>query len=507
MFPGSLIIRADATAAIGHGHVMRCLALAQAWQDRGGECTFVMSNPTPEVKHRLCGEGFTVIPVAVMPGSSEDAAQLAELAHVRDASWVVVDGYQFSAEYHRTLKTAQVRLLVIDDSGHAGSYYSDLVLDQNAGAREDYYVDREPHTHLLLGSRYAMLRREFRRWREWKREIPPIARKIVVTMGGSDPGNLTLRVIQALDRLRDQGLETVIVIGGSNLHTDHLRNVVADSGGSFRIEFEPADMADLMAWADVAVSSGGSTCWEMCMLGLPAIVIDAAPNQLPLAEELDRRKIAIHMPRAGLDISELTAQIEWLLNDTEVRSSMSAKASQLVDVRGAERVVAAMKPPIMTLRPARAEDCHLLWQWATDPSVRSASFSPAPITWEHHQAWFTSKIKDPRCLILIGEDERGKPLGQFRVDFRMDREAEIDVSVSPEHRGMGWGSRLIGQCVGRVFNSTDAQRVHAFIRPENLASIRAFQDVRFAAVGTDLIKGHAAVHYLREKSQPGGKES
>src|SRR5206468_95107 len=183
MLPGTLIVRADATAAIGHGHVMRCLALAQAWQDRGGECVFAMTEPIPGIKARLCAEGFEVIPLTVMPGRSEDAAQLAELARFRDASWVVVDGYEFRAEYHRALKSAAVRLLVIDDSGHAGSYCSDLVLDQNAGTRESLYDRRAPYTELLLGSRYAMLRREFRRWPEWKREIPPIARKILIAMG------------------------------------------------------------------------------------------------------------------------------------------------------------------------------------------------------------------------------------------------------------------------------------------------------------------------------------
>ncbi|PYV77358.1 MAG: UDP-2,4-diacetamido-2,4,6-trideoxy-beta-L-altropyranose hydrolase [Acidobacteria bacterium] len=506
MFPGTLIIRADATAAIGHGHVMRCLALAQAWQDRGGECVFAMAEPIPEMKARLCTEGFEVIPFTVASGSSDDAAQLAELARVRDASWIVVDGYQFRAEYHRALKSAGVRLLVIDDSGHAGSYCSDLVLDQNAGTRESFYDRRAPYTELLLGSRYAMLRREFTRCREWKREIPPIASKILVTMGGSDPENLSLSVLQSLSFSQLKGVEVTVVCGGSNPHVSALKTLAEKSAGSLRLIVGANDMSELMAWADVAVSSAGSTCWEMCMLGLPAVVIDAAPNQLPLAQELDRRKIAVHMSRPGLDISQLAAKIEWLVNAPEVRSIMSANASQLVDGRGAERVVAAMQAP-MTLRPARAEDCHLLWQWTTDPSVRSASFSPEPITWEQHQAWFTSKIKDPQCLILIGEDEHGKALGQFRVDFRLDREAEIDVSVSPEHRGMGWGSRLIGQCVGRVFNSTDAQRVHAFIRVENSASIRAFQGARFAAVGTDLVKGHAAVHYLREKSQPEGKES
>src|SRR5690348_5454729 len=104
MFPGTLIIRADATFAVGHGHVMRCLALAQAWQDKGGNCSFVISEPIPELARRLCAEGFELVPIGAVPGTSDDAAEVAELAHARDAGWVVVDGYQFKANYHRQLK-------------------------------------------------------------------------------------------------------------------------------------------------------------------------------------------------------------------------------------------------------------------------------------------------------------------------------------------------------------------------------------------------------------------
>ena len=96
------------------------------------------------------------------------------------------------------LKAAGRKLLVVDDTGHAGVYAADLVLDQNAHATEKLYQCREPYSKLLLGSRYALLRREFRPWREWKREIAPVARKVLVTVGGTDPDNLTVRVMRAL---------------------------------------------------------------------------------------------------------------------------------------------------------------------------------------------------------------------------------------------------------------------------------------------------------------------
>ncbi len=49
-------------------------------------------------------------------------------------------------------------VLAVDDYGHAGHYTADLVLNQNLHAREELYQDREAHTRLLLGNRFALLR-------------------------------------------------------------------------------------------------------------------------------------------------------------------------------------------------------------------------------------------------------------------------------------------------------------------------------------------------------------
>ncbi len=108
-------------------------------------------------------------------------------------------------------------------------------------------------------------------------------------------------------------------------------------------------------------------------------------------------------------------------------------------------------------------------------------------------------MKDRRCLILIGEDEQAKPFGQFRMDLQSELEGEVDVSVTQEHRGIGYGSRLIDLCVREVFAKTDASRVHAFILPENHASIRAFEGAYFTRMGDHTVKGKRAVHYVRTK--------
>src|ERR1043166_6614015 len=138
MTPGILLIRADASAQIGWGHVMRCLALAQAWQDRGGECIFAMAGSVDALEQRLHSEDMHVRGITAVPGSAEDAQQTSELARQNNARWIVVDGYDFGAQYQRPLKQSGFKLLAIDDYGRAGNSFADLILDQNAGRSEEH---------------------------------------------------------------------------------------------------------------------------------------------------------------------------------------------------------------------------------------------------------------------------------------------------------------------------------------------------------------------------------
>ena len=101
------------------------------------------------------------------------------------------------------------------------------------------------------------------------------------------------------------------------------------------------------------------------LLGLPAIIIDVAENQRPVAQELSRLGVAI---RAGsvqdMTSETIAAKLKLLLDSAELRAEMSRRGRELVDGRGADRVVSAMRPRAIRLRPVESKDCRLLWQWA-----------------------------------------------------------------------------------------------------------------------------------------------
>lgn len=210
----TLLIRADGSERIGAGHVMRCLALAQEWKDAGGAAHFLSGPRSSFPPDGLLAEGFGVERLTALSGGMDDARETAATARRLGANWIVIDGYQFGAEYQTAAGEGGGRLLFIDDNGHAGRYSADLVLNQNIHASADYYQQRDPRTRLLLGTRYALLRREFRRWRGWKKDTAPSARRVLVTFGGSDQENATSQVLEALTRVETADLEVVALVGG-----------------------------------------------------------------------------------------------------------------------------------------------------------------------------------------------------------------------------------------------------------------------------------------------------
>jgi len=338
-----LIVRADASVAIGTGHVMRCLALGQAWKDKGGQAIFAMADSTPAISERLLNENIRPVPIDAVAASDHDLEQTIALAHDQAAAWVVTDGYHFGAHYHSTLKNAGLKVLAVDDNGNGGPYTADFVLNQNIHARADLYHDRAPHTRLLLGTQYALLRREFLGLCEYQREIAPVARKLLVAMGGSDPGNVTLLVLDAIDQVHAPELEVLVVAGGSNPHMASLSQRAARCRYDCRIVTNVTNMKGLIIWADLAISAAGTACWEYCLAGLPAILLAVAENQIPAAETLHAAGAAVLIGDGEKsDSHEIAESITRLLNSPKERQSMSHRARALVDGRGAERTVSAL---------------------------------------------------------------------------------------------------------------------------------------------------------------------
>jgi UDP-2,4-diacetamido-2,4,6-trideoxy-beta-L-altropyranose hydrolase len=342
--PPLLLIRADASAGIGAGHVMRCLALAKAWQKTGAVVVCVMAESIAALEERLLREDVAVKKIAAEPGSKADADRTIAEAHHANPAWVVVDGYCFDPIYISNLKAAGLRTMFLDDDGRFDSYPAHAVLNQNISASSPMYAKRDASTQLLLGPEYVLLRPEFL-IEPRAREHPAIARKVLVTMGGSDSENVTGKILVALLAM-DSNFEAKIVVGAGSPWQNELQALAIQRRG-FELVRSPANMASLMRWADAAISGAGGTVWELAYLGLPAIVIALSQDQRQIARGLADNDVAVSLGwHANLSDDCIIAALRGLLADRKRRLAMSELSQKLVDGRGAERVVTFLQKVI-----------------------------------------------------------------------------------------------------------------------------------------------------------------
>lgn len=348
---GTMLIRADGSPEIGTGHVMRCLALAQAWQDAGGKAIFAMVESTSAIRGRLEAEACAAVTMLAEVGSLDDALCTRDLAQRVGADWVVLDGYRFGPSYGEQICAGNWKVLFVDDCGANERYDADVILNQNLTASGSWYSQRRPDTQLLLGTRYSMLRREFAEWRAWKRQIRRSPKNVLLTLGGSTPEDLAACVLAALASVG--GITTFFVIGGSSSNVTRLQRLGNGSPGNIKLLTNVTDMPQLMAECDIAVSASGSVCWELCFMGLPSLLVDLAANQTPVAEQLHSRGYAIHVGDGPtLDPEKLAIAIAGLLESHEERTALAQRGRQLVDGRGSERVVAALGAAVSNLASA-----------------------------------------------------------------------------------------------------------------------------------------------------------
>lgn len=494
----SLLIRADAAPSIGAGHVMRTLALAQAWKDAGRAAAAASVRLPPALGVRLEAEGVPVYPLEAEPGSPEDTAATIALARQAGARWIALDGYRFDEAYQAGVKQAGYRVLCLDDYGHSRRYHADLVVNQNLHANEAMYPAREPGTRLLLGPRYALLRREFREWQGPPRGFPSVARRVLVTTGGGDSTGLTALVLRALNDVAVGDLEVVATVGPLSQQLGTLEAARDEARYLIRLECDPVAMPALMGWADLGVSAAGSTSWELAFMGVPSLLVPSADNQEPVGRILHERGAAVSLGPAGrLTPQTFKGEIERVARDPSLRAKLSERGRAMVDGLGARRVVGAMNAAALRLRPAQGTDRDLLLRWRNDPEVRASSFQGMVIPPVEHAEWFARKLRDPNCLILIAEDDTGEPVGQVRFQFDGE-EAEVSVSVSGAMRGHGLAGPLIVRALARASQACGLRRARALIKLESVRSRRSFESAGFVECGRTTVKGTEALVYIRE---------
>lgn len=405
--------RFEASPTMGAGHAIRSCVIADALNEEGWSCFLVTSDTSyefiPDLKrfNRINPEDFYTQPV------SHDL--------------LIIDHYDLDITYEQYFRRYAKKILVIDDLANR-KHECDILLDQTYGRTSQDYKHLVPENcQILTGSDYVLLRREFIEMRpkalEKRRHTKEIER-ILVSMGGSDPGKLTLK---ALEMIKESGFkgEIDIVLGFQENGKDAILAFLKDMPNLYRIHVNP-NMVQLMYDADVAIGAAGSSVWERCCLGLPQVVMQAAENQSEILKIFPYH------------IGESFSNYDLIRNKQK-------KIFRDIDGLGFIRFLQTIKgyydshhKPI-ALNKIKEEDMNWVYECHKTPKLREFSFNKNVPSYEDHKRWFQETIEDPLCVfekILCGNE----PCGTLRLNFDLIQNSYVlswYVLLPFQNRGIG----------------------------------------------------------------------
>jgi UDP-2,4-diacetamido-2,4,6-trideoxy-beta-L-altropyranose hydrolase len=455
--------RADGNSEMGLGHMVRCGALAEIIREDTRRILFTRCQLGPIVEEMR--EVFDeVIQLHEDISDQEELKQFTQA--ISPADLVVIDGYHFKGDYQQKVVDSGALLVCIDDI-HTYPFKSSAIINSAGNIKPSDY-DALPQTQFFLGPAYTLLRKPFLQ-KALNRKQGIDNNNVFICLGGADPANATLAVLEfaiALNKF-DQYF---VVVGNGYRYFDELERYIAGKDNISVLKgLSAADLADTMAKCSYGICSPSTVCYEYMTVGGVVYLKQIADNQQDMVQYLVENGFAFLLE----DVVETTKEQE--------EESLS-KQMKVFDGKAGERLKSAFGKLFISkqidIRKVRKDDLMLCYEWANDPMVRAQSFNSNTIPLSEHEQWFNSKLQDPHSFYYILELENN-PFAQIR--FQVSNSGTIlSYLVDQNYRNKGLGTTILSKGIGAFIKDFNKETdIIGFVKFSNIASRRSFEKLNF----------------------------
>lgn len=329
-----VVIRADATPAIGSGHVLRVLGLVDELRLRDHPVVLLGRVTIPWVRDLLGLRGL----VTLEP--PETAAEVLDRCRALGARTAVLDGYALPPDLGAVLRSGGLRVLALRDGTFGADQECDVALDQNLGSEDTAAATSGV---LLAGARYTLFRDEVLR----ARPVPWPGRsghpRLLAFFGGSDPFGAAEVLAPVV--LAGTGPVDLCVVTPDAAAGARIAALPRRSDQSVTVSPTRPDLLGLARSADLVVTATGGSVWELLLHDVPFACVQVADNQEVGYRELVDRGLAAGLGSltvlrtdAGA-AAEASRVLTALAADPARREALARPGRGLVDGRGRVRVV------------------------------------------------------------------------------------------------------------------------------------------------------------------------
>ena len=330
-----IYIRADMNKVIATGHMVRCLSIADAIVKMGEDVTFIVADNNSEWLAKTKGYK-TIVLNTDWKNLNSEISILNELFCDAEKPWIIVDSYLVTPTYLNSLR-AWFKVAYLDDL-NSFTYPVDKLICYAIYFDKFKYEKKYDKRKLLLGCEYIPLRAEFQGIPS--KTINRNIKNVLILSGGTDNNNIIQTIIEAV---KADDKEVNAVCGAMNENYEELCTYFSGQK-NIHIHKSIDNICDYMKDADVAISAGGTTLYELCACGTPTISFALADNQLDNVKCFDEKRIIRYV--GDVRYQDISYNIESALSeydDENIRKDISIRMQKLVDGQGAKRIVKKLK--------------------------------------------------------------------------------------------------------------------------------------------------------------------
>ncbi len=451
--PRRILFRSDSSSRIGLGHIKRDLVLASRLDSN--EIHFASMSLPGNINHE--------IPYPVHPLKTSDVKELIDLCKHLDIDHLIVDHYGLTLEDEKQIKkNSSLRLSVFDDTYE--EHYCDEVINHNLGANPKKYARKVP-SFCKISLMTPLIRQEFPQEKKHKRH----KKGIFLSLGGSDPKNLILRILKLL---KQHGREVSVAITSSNTNISVLK-AYAYVNRWVKLHIDD-DIPKLLNSCELAIVTPSVLAAETLFMGVPLISVRTADNQIEVEKYLKRQRFT----------TLKASQVHKLKNPS------------FLHVKPAYRPIAYTSlSDSFSLYKVSEGDLFDLFELANDPVVRQNSFSSQRISLEEHKKWFSNLLHDTNVTLYTVRSQTHTLIGQVRFN-KIDKKAIISISISKDFRGKSLAADIIKRGCETFLSDNTNIAIEAQIKEGNIPSEKSFQKAGFICF--EKKEGRVYYHYEQE---------
>ncbi|MFV0520495.1 MAG: GNAT family N-acetyltransferase [Lachnospirales bacterium] len=465
-----VVIFTEGGINIGLGHISRCSSLYDEIATRGFDVEVVINGEAIEINFLKDKK------VLFEDWQNYDFLQ----NKINKETFVIVDSYLAQKEIYDFIALISYKSLFIDDYNRI-EYPKGILINPNVSIDGLKYSEQNSKT-LFYGKDFIILRSSFLMKND--HIINKTCNKILIMLGGTDPKNVTPKILQNLCINYPEILFKVIL---SKNKIEEIEKVKYSNNIEFYSNLDENEMYNIMCEVDFAITACGQTIFELMATQTPFLAVQIADNQD------NNRKILEKNIGYNIVLDFEDKDFELKLNEFfknailwENRKNISKVLGNIISFDGRKNIIDLLIKDFykkdLVLRKANKEDVESVFKLSNEDYVRRYSINKDKILWENHIKWFENVIFSEKDFFYIVTNNEKDFLGQVRFNIS-ENECVISISLSIAIKGKGLANDILKKSLYAFFEEEKkTYDIIAYIDKENIGSIKLFKSVGFKEI-------------------------